>query len=88
MTKKLPVVSIEVTRTSESCEEIGGDGETEAVPTLKSEEREDDGSEINHSDGSSSQASNSNNWLKHTTRSGRKTGLKSGLYNPETGNTV
>jgi hypothetical protein len=87
-TKKLPVVSLEVTKASEESEDMGGDEETEAVPPLKSEEREDDESESNHSDGSSSQASNSESWVKHTTRSGRKTGLKSGLYNPETGNTV
>ena len=73
-------MSIEVTKASESSEEIGGDGATEAVPPL--EEREDDEAESNHSDGSSSQASNSESWVKHTTRSGRKTGLKGGLYNP------
>ena len=50
MTKKLPVVSLEVLKTVESSEEIGGDEATEAVPMLDLEEREDDESESNHSD--------------------------------------
>jgi hypothetical protein len=52
-------VSLEVTKATVESEDMGGDKATEAVPPLKSEEREDDKSESNHSDGSSSQASNS-----------------------------
>jgi hypothetical protein len=54
MTKKLPVISLEVLKTAEAIEEIGGEAANEAVPTPDSEEREDDESESNHSDGSSS----------------------------------
>ena len=66
-------------------EEKEDDSVNEVVPPLKSEENEDDKSEREHSDSSSSNASNSNEWVKHTTRSGRQTGLKSGLYDPVTG---
>ena len=55
---------------------------------MKSEEREDDGSESEHSESSSSQESNSNKWVEHTTRSGCKTGLQSGLYDLSTGKAV
>ena len=60
----------------------------EAVPTLKLEEREDDDSDRTHSENSSSQSSNSNEWVKHTTRSGRQTCLKSGMYDPAAGKAV
>ena len=47
------------------------DSVNDAFPPLKSEEREDDKSESKHSDSSSSQASKSDKWVEHTTRSGR-----------------
>ena len=87
-TKKLQVVSLRVPRTVNSDDEDGDEVVNEAVPQLKLEEREDDESESEHSESSSSQASNSNEWVKYTTRSGRKTGLQNSLYDPSTGKVV
>ena len=87
-TKKVPVMSLQVPRTVNSDDESDDENVNEAVPTLKSEEREDDDSDSTHSESSSSQASNSDKWVKHTTWSGRQAGLKRGMYDPATGRTV
>ena len=70
MAKIPPAVSLQVPQT------VGYDDKgdekivNEAVPQLKSEERDDDDSYSTGTKSSSSQASNDGKWVKHTTRSG------------------
>ena len=88
VTKKVPVVSLQVPQTVGSDDEDDDRIMNEAVPRLKSEERVGDDLDSTGTESSSSRASNDDKWVKHTTRSGHQTGLKSGMYDPSTEKTV
>ena len=81
-------MNLQVPRTAGSGDKDDEEIVNESVPQLKSEEREEDDSDRTGTESSSSQVSNGDQWVRHTTRSGHQTGLKSRLCNPSTGKTV